>query len=801
MNLTQHQQKVIQSFLNHKVTIVSAGAGSGKTHTVINAFLEVIEKQKANPGDFILITFTRAAAEELRGRLMKGLTKKLSSVSPAEKPIWRQRLQELSGAFIGTIHSFCREILSDYGYEVSIAHTMNVSFSQEHKKNAIHEAINANIDLLRFDPCKDTDHGNPNGDLIGKKASPLKGYELEKVLLHIYDTILNLSWDPNQILLATQQTSSAPQPYNAAYLRIKLMEILVDAHQRYQQKKKELALMDSNDMLLKAHDLFSSSSIGNEISKTICSRWKYLIVDEFQDTDEIQLKIIQQLLTHLNKLMVVGDRKQSIFGFRGANNTLLQRLATEVYTKNPSDIINKTPLPLANSARPTIELLEHINHVFEYIGCNTRGMDFSTLNQPLVRMDDVSFQALDNIPPIIRILRDKNNDTIDSIQVYLKHFLTKTFQSKGPKEETNEARTKAKKTIDYKDIVILARTNANANAIYKACNECTPPIPAVLVKGDVFYQTPIILDIYRLLQCVLEMPYLQGIHHLQGTIFDKNKDLAQIFQNNSASTLRTNLPKTLLENLEKLQQKSRELHVPELLWEIYSIFNLIEPLQAGTEEKEGKEISIQKITRNTRYLYRLHEIARTIFHKEHALSLEQFVDHLRLSIETSKTEVEPIQNTDNPPNKIRIMTIHTSKGLEFPIVLIPELERTLTQPAFIPHYFAKSHNFVFEDQGLEPASFHGKHCSPLRCGKNDPRITICSPTYKNKYELEVKPALLKEEMQILYVAMTRAKNQVVLLGVRKQHTEKRTSTQFCWQSEFDLLQWQRCEDYDKLDIS
>ena len=790
MSLTSDQQRVVDSFLSQKVTVVAAGAGSGKTHTVVVSFLKLIE-QGASPGDFILITFTRAAASELRGRLMAGLLKRLEEAELADKHRWRKHLQELSGAFIGTIHSFCREILSAYGYEIDVPHMMNISFSALLKEEAIQEVVSDHLQTLRVDKCSDTEtdkYGNPDGLLISADASPLHERQLVQALSHVYETILNLSWKPEEILDVTRNNTPRRDPGTEGYLRVLLVELIVEAHQRYQVKKRDRAMIDSADMLTKTYELFSKDEIGPKIIESICNRWRYLIIDEFQDTDEMQLNIVRVLLTNLDKLMVVGDRKQSIYGFRGANNTLLMRLAREVYQQNNDLIESADPLPLSNSARPTIELLNAINHIFgsARIGCDVRGMDFSMLNQPLTPMNNVSFEANDGLEAVVMVPYEDQGAHVDAVERYLTAYLGTEFQYKNP-AKVKDGET-GKKPIEYSDIVILTRTNHAAISLHDQCLE--RGIPTVLVKGDAFYQNQAIIDIYRLLQIVLESPVLSGLHFLQGSIFDVENTFADICHTYSNDELADNLPSEFVDKLIHLKQFSREHSVPQLLLEIYDQFGLLDsPTLHHTQDEDGHPVTVQQIELDTRLYYRLYEIARDLFQQEHALSVMQFVDYLRLSIESARTESEPIQHSGTPPNLIRIMTIHASKGLEFPVVIIPEMSRRLTRPALMKQGFLPSHNFVFEQSGVQFASFYGVFTSDFFSREekrdNSNRLWLCSGDYMDQYETQLKPLLLREEMQVLYVAITRAQHQVVLLEEDTGYDSERTGVSYCWQAEFD----------------
>src|SRR5205823_2165235 len=151
--------------------------------------------------------------------------------------------------------------------------------------------------------------------------------------------------------------------------RLAVCEVLARAERAYEQAKVAGGFLDANDLILRLADLLDGPR-GEDVAAAIGARWPYLFVDEFQDTDVVQYRILHRLAPHLARLLVVGDPKQAVYGWRAANPHLLSRLAMESGVE---------VLPLRTANRPeTRVLLRSQNALFH-------GMrkDHPALDEPL----------------------------------------------------------------------------------------------------------------------------------------------------------------------------------------------------------------------------------------------------------------------------------------------------------------------------------------------------------------------------------------------------------------------------------
>lgn len=239
--------------------LVFAGAGAGKTRNLIHRVNHLVEKG-VDPHGITLITFTNKAAQEMRSRLV-GLLEE-----PQAEAVW-----------VGTFHRFCLQALTVYGAEVDLkAFSLLDSSNQQRLAERLVKEI------------------FPEG-----KDKP-KGFTTQAALSAV-SRAANSRWDDLQ--LATMYAD--------------LTEKIVSFKYAYMDAKKELGVLDYDDLLLQGIRLFKLSPGAAGMARRRCL---YLMVDEFQDTNTVQLELIQSLAPGASpNLMVVGDPDQSIYGWRGAD--------------------------------------------------------------------------------------------------------------------------------------------------------------------------------------------------------------------------------------------------------------------------------------------------------------------------------------------------------------------------------------------------------------------------------------------------------------------------------------------------
>ena len=243
--LNQRQREAVESI--HPVTAVLAGPGTGKTKTLIEKILYLIERRKVKPSQITAVTFTNKAAQEMRERLEKELGNK-------------RALKQLQ---IGTFHSICLDVLRAGGEHFSL-------------------------------------------------ADEIQAKELAQETIDTW----NLKVSVRDFLSEISLYKSAPGE------RAFPDQVWEEAFDHYQELLKDRNLADFDDLLLKTLDLAQSSQMEEEYKK----RFTYLLVDEFQDVNPVQYRLMLEWAKGGRELFVIGDPDQAIYGFRGSDSRCFDRL-------------------------------------------------------------------------------------------------------------------------------------------------------------------------------------------------------------------------------------------------------------------------------------------------------------------------------------------------------------------------------------------------------------------------------------------------------------------------------------------
>ena len=250
--------------------VIMAGAGSGKTHTLISRVSYLISKGVA-PESILMLTFTNAAADEMKARASKLLDERCANITAC------------------TYHSFCNEILRQHGRAINLGDYEIVTASEMASLIAYVKGLNAQFDHLKGFPSNST-----VADIISKAINMQLPYE--KIIERNY------------------------QKYRDYIPKILL---LIHDVKAYCEREHKLTF---DDLLVQMNLLLESPRMAQYIG----NRYKYIMVDEFQDTNSLQEAIILKIAVYNQNIMVVGDISQSIYAFRGADVTNLQNFHTKL---------------------------------------------------------------------------------------------------------------------------------------------------------------------------------------------------------------------------------------------------------------------------------------------------------------------------------------------------------------------------------------------------------------------------------------------------------------------------------------
>lgn len=553
--------------------LILAGAGSGKTK-VLTVRIAHLLAQGVNPYEILAITFTNKAAKEMKSRV-EGL------VGDVANRIW-----------LSTFHSFCAKFLR-FELDNFLGYNSNFTIYDTSDSQAV---IKAALKALNLDD---------------------KYYPVGAMLAAISDA-------KNKLLFASDFRKQAKDFYQ---------QKVADVYEYYERELRKNNALDFDDLLLVAVKLLQSNeAVLDKYSK----RFRYVMIDEYQDTNHAQYLLAKLLASHWKNIAVVGDADQSVYAWRGAD---IQNILD--FEK---DYPNCTSIKLEQNYRSTKIILDAANAVIE----NNEG-------------------------------RPKKNLWTDKTEgAKIQHF---TAQSEH-EEAAFIGDTIAKKHdihgVPYGDMAILYRTNAQSRVLEEALIKRA--LPYTMVGGTKFYDRKEIKDVLAYLR-VLYNPFddlslLRIINvpkrSIGATTVAKLQDYARA---NGTSLFMTLTQLHLVDSIKgKTKEKLEEFGI------------LIFTLVAEMEDRTVLDI-LESILDRTGYLAQLEEstdpqdqaraenigellsVAKDFQDTNPSGTVEDFLEQVAL--------VNDVDSFEQEESKVTLMTLHAAKGLEFPIVFLGGLEEGL----------------------------------------------------------------------------------------------------------------------------
>lgn len=568
-HMNNMQQQAV--FCTEGPLLILAGAGSGKTTVLVNRIAYILQSELCKPWQILAITFTNKAAGELKERIC-------NAVPEGGSDIWA-----------ATFHSTCARILRRYGDRIGFTSHFTVYGTDDQKK-----LVKDILKQLNYD----------------EKMLPVK-------------RVLNEISKAKDEMLTPQEMLK-----RAGYDNLK--QSVAKVYEIYQSRLKTADAMDFDDMLCKTVELFQKCP---DILEFYQNQFKYILVDEYQDTNKVQYKFVSMLAAKYGNICVVGDDDQSIYKFRGA--TIENILSFENTFKGAKMI------RLEQNYRSTQNILNAANGV---ISNNTmrKGKTLWT-----------------------------ENAVGDKIEVH-------TSDS-----ERDEAQFIAKTILDgvadgrkFSDFAILYRMNAQSNSIEQALSRSG--IPHRVIGGRRFYDREEIRDMVAYLQ-VINNPHddvrlgriinvpKRGIGAttlekaseiaagLGESIYSVIKD-ADVYPQLSRAATKLKSFVALIDGLMEAEQ-SGDYSLAELYNLILEHTDYEKYLKT---EKDNPDVRIENIEELSSNIIKFEED-----YAEEA-SLSNFLEEISLQTD--------IDNYDAEADSSVMMTLHSAKGLEFPVVFIAGLE-------------------------------------------------------------------------------------------------------------------------------
>ncbi|MCX7951475.1 MAG: UvrD-helicase domain-containing protein, partial [Clostridiales bacterium] len=708
-----------------------AGAGSGKTRVLTRRFLKLLIDKNTNVDDIVAITFTKKAALEMKERVLDLVNEFIEKEQDDKK---KQRLKKIKEdvllANISTFHSFCDTLIKENYYLIGIEPMYQIiedvdtltllnRFSEEilnkyisDEKYKKHFEALFNIIGVEF-----VTKGTILKEVKGLyKEIKTRGDRIEEAKKYTEDNILKY-FNGDKSLEPYQQIVDL------------MMDMVEELDRMYKEEKRKSSLLDFNDLENYTLDILENHS---EIKKRLRERYKYFLVDEFQDTNDIQLKILMHLTEENEnieegRLFVVGDIKQSIYLFRGANYKVFEEVTKKIGNK----------LNLSTNYRSYDKIVEIINDMFKEIMQSYEPSNVSS------KIDGEAGFVYEFIK---EETKEKKNEfkpsELKKRKVELDELATLLEETKEEKR-SKEAEYVAdkiielnKKGIEYKDIAILFRNRNNILDFENALKN--KGIPYTILGGIGFYERQEIKDLINLVRFIYrqddKLSFLGVIRSPFVGLSDN--EVIDIFSFiNKEDKIEAAIGKNKkLDKLFKIKSNALFLNVYNLLKYADKELNIKEILLSS-------EDGIQKYRNFEKFL----EIAIEFDSKGIYSSLE-FVEYVENLIGLSEKESQAFLDTENS-DAVKIMTVHASKGLEFEAVFVPCLDYSIEKNS--------RSTFVYD-------KFDGDGGRLGIAFKDDAIKEIYEKINQKRIEEEKK-----EEIRILYVAATRAIRFLSFSGVEK----------------------------------
>lgn len=825
--------------------LVSAAAGSGKTKVLVDRLISYLMdgEHPHNVDEFLIITFTKAAAAELRGKIAQKLSALIAQY-PENRHLHRQ-IQRLHLAKISTVHSFCADILRENAYWVDVPADFRVGDERECdalKLQALEQVLEEAYQNLTEDP-------------LLQALFDLQGYarddrEIPEIILHVFDAaqchcspdawldscleslrtsdltdVLQTPWGrylfedlmqlvQQQILtyqhfyqlcsdrdgyeklaamihqeqfqlqrlsLATtwddvvacgsmvyERLPSLPKktdptlkdefkavrdvfkkelPAKLQFFTADTVEVfhqtqsccdcvaglikLVRAFEEaYQKAKKQRRLLDYNDLEHKALDLLTGKShtAPTAIADQIAQRFCQIMVDEYQDTNEVQDRIYDALSARKQNLFMVGDIKQSIYKFRLAEPGIFLDKYDRYADAGSAEPGQGRRVLLSSNFRSSGPVIHAVNDVFRY--CMTRQVggllygEKEQLNEGIAHVENTEPEVELHVLPVQSATYEEEAQYVAGRICSLlngTHYVRKGDQLTPIKPE---------------DIVILLRSpKTNLSFFARALEQAG--IPYTTEAGEDLLETEEAVTLRAFLE-VISNP-LQDVPLL--TVLTSRAfrftadDLAQFRKKRKTGPVFDALSfepderaQSFLRILEQLRQLSKRVGPSELIRSILFLTHL-DSIFAADAYGDGRVANI-------------HAFCQLAYDFEcyGDRSLDAFLEHLLAMDE----EGIPVSQSQNHSGAVSILSIHKSKGLEYPVVFLSCLSKAIN------HKDAQNRVLCDKDLGL---------------GLNivDPlRRVYYSSVAKQAIACKINTEGLSEEVRILYVAMTRAKDRLIM---------------------------------------
>jgi len=816
--LTISQQKGVE--ITDRDLCVVAGPGSGKTRVLVERFANLVTEHNVSINEILTLTFTEKAANEMKRRAAesfeeKGMEKErqdiefayLSTIHSFCSRLLRENSIEASidpqfrvmdeleagrvkeQTLLDTLKKWAEEkgldtFLNDIFWKqtdskksrlksfrenlimlyekirnacVPIARTVNRNDLSQDVVSSCNEAEKLINEIIAI--CSDKsltpksrekvdyvlerwNASNLQDDinkLYGEKEKPSQKDELILALLNkvkaIHSVIkLSVSNDVKPPLGALREELKTvigllAEDYSTR-IKMVLRDFLITFDIAYSERKRTESLIDFTDLEIKTIELLKNKKqIANEIKQ----KFRYILVDEFQDISRLQ-KIIIDLIKSKDNLFIVGDEKQSIYGFRDAE--------VEIFQDIQKDSDRESLINLNENFRSRPQVLDLVNHIFDRLWTD------DSIGQQLKAGAEFSEKPA----PSIEIIVAEGNDKTQARKWESMEIAKRIKEIVGTGEIKITNKREQERNISYKDIAILFRSTTDIKLYEHSLSHLD--VPYYVVSGRGFFNTTEITDLINFLKviespsdeinlaAVLKSPFV-GID--DDALF-RLADHAHNSNNGNRSLIQALDEVSSIKEIEP-QSRNRIIQFRQFLDEVQgikprtSLWNLISFILKKTEF-QSKMLLFSNGKKRYANLLKIVELCKNQEDFE-PLTLRDFIEIVEgYKFREIRESEAPVESEED--DVVKLITTHSAKGLEFPVVIIADVDRDNIRPS---DYFVYSTDHGISFKILNPSTNEEER-----------------PLSYERINDESKEKELRESRRLLFVAMTRAQEHLIISG-------------------------------------
>ena len=850
--------------------LVSAAAGSGKTAVLVARIIDMMMNEKVDIDQMLIVTFTRAAAAEMREKILRALTDRLDSPKTDRETaeFLRRQMNRLNRASIQTLHGFCIEVIRAGFHVVDIDPEFRIADDLERnmlRDEALSELLEENYAVKNMEFVNLIEAFSSNKDDEAFKSMIKSFYSFSKSMPEPWDWMresvamfgqsyqefLDCPWvreireqlvmdltdivSSHDVLIDILREPDGPIEYEDTILSDKAIASgLLDLAKRdleaytnrilkletadfvrrksvpkgrkdeidpekdefvksgrdllkkrimdlrtkyfdaslklayedlkklkpdlaflaylsqkldecYLEKKAERRLMDFNDLEHFALEILKDERMASRFRE----KYTHIFIDEYQDNNSMQESIIG-LIERKNNVFMVGDVKQSIYRFRLAEPGIF----ISKYHEYGNEQSQGKRIVLNKNFRSRKTILESINFIFSKIMNTTTGEieydEDAKLNSGKEFLSDRSESVEIHM---LEKAFDADNEFIDNEIAELNHaqaeaVLVARLIKRLMTEETYDPNTKAYRPIEYRDIVLLSRAAKNwADIFYEVLNG--EGIPVYTDDSGGYFDTleiKLLLDLLKLIDNRRQdLPLLSVLRSPVGgfTIEEMTQVRLKIPKGSyheAVETYRKEIRDNLTEKLsefyikiDKWSSMSRYMKLDDFLWTLVvesGYLAYVSAMPGGIRRRENLKVLMDRAS---------------ALSKGTCSSIFEFIRFIE-DVLKSRGDMDTATVLGEKDNVVRMMTVHKSKGLEFPIVIMTGLGKRMKKNV------SKNDLLMHRNLGMGPKFYD--------IGKRVFRESLPQKAIKLRSFKES----VAEEMRILYVAMTRASDRLLLVG-------------------------------------